>query len=70
MQLFSADAKLFFFKLLFFFDLKKLKNHPQNLLRNTRFFFSPVLPNGPKRRIPFQDVALRITVYSNGVRYL
>ena len=44
MQLFSADAKLFYF------DHKKLKNHPQKLLRNTQKIFQPCTAKRPKKK--------------------
>ena len=44
MQLFSADAKLFYF------DHKKFKNHPQKLLRNTQKNFQPCTAKRPKKK--------------------
>ena len=50
MQLFSADAKLSFFKNTFFLTAKSWKNHPQKLLRNTQIFFQPCTAKRPKKK--------------------
>ena len=58
MQLFSADAKLFKRKKKF--DHKKLKKLPPKVAQKYSIvFFSPVLPNGPKRRIPISKCGLK-----------
>ena len=50
MQLFSADATMFLNqKQMIFFAHKKLKNHPQKLLRKTKIPFFSLLPELPKR---------------------
>ena len=51
------------------FDLKKLKKHPQTLLRNTHFF--ALLPWAAQKakteELMFQNVSYRPTVYKTGV---
>ena len=44
MHLFCADTTIFSKKLLIFFVHKKLKNHPQNLLRKPQIHFFTLLP--------------------------
>ena len=45
MQLFSADARIFFSKSLVFLPTKGWKKHPQKLLRKTQiYFFFSLLP--------------------------
>ena len=51
MQLFIADATMFFFKKLrFFLTTKSWKNHPQKLLRIPQIHFFSLLPKRPKQK--------------------
>ena len=53
------------------FDHKKLKNHPQKLLRKTQIHFFSLLPCAAQtvqlEEFMLQDVAYRPTVYRTGV---
>ena len=55
MQLFSADATIFFYA--FFLASKSWKNHPQKLLINTQHFFSP------RQKNPFSKIWLIEELY-------
>ena len=52
MQLFIADARIYFFILIFF--LKNMNKLPSKVAHNRPQFFFSVLPTGPKSaQIPF-----------------
>ena len=71
MQLFSADATMFFLKEnIFFLPLKTWKNDPQKLLRKTQIHFFSLTASTAQmaqtEEFMFQNVAYRPTVYRTG----
>ena len=71
MQLFSADATIYFKKIKGFFAHIKLKKPPSKLLRKTQihFFFLTVwaAQTAQTDEFMFQNAAYRPTVYRTGV---
>ena len=62
MQLFSADATIFFF---FNFADKNLKNHPQKMLKNNDSLTAA--RTAQTEEFMFRNVAYRPTVYKTGL---
>ena len=65
MQLFSADATMFF---KFFFDHKKLKKTPPKVAQKYSNLFSPIarsIQTAQTEEFIFQNVAYRATVYTH-----